>query len=170
MDFSVRNQYLNAEVMTATPQKLQLMVVEAAIRSCEKARAFWREDDRGAACEALIHAQACMGELLGSLNTDSDADLVGKMASVYLFIFRRLIEANNNADEAMLDEALRVLHAERETWRKVCEKFTAGPAAGSASIDFASERPASMHAPLVAPSDDSGMFDAASAGGFSLEA
>ncbi len=170
MDFSVRNQYLSAEVMTATPQKLQLMVVEAAIRSCEKARVFWREDDRGAACEALIHAQACMGELLGALNTDCNANLVGKMASVYLFIFQRLIEANNNADETMLEEALRVLHVERETWRKACEKFTGGPAGDSASIDFASERPTAMPIPLVDLSGDSSMFDTASASRFSLEA
>ncbi|MDZ7618921.1 MAG: flagellar export chaperone FliS [Patescibacteria group bacterium] len=169
MDVSVRDRYLNAEVMTATPQKLQLMVVEAAIRSCEKARSFWQQDDPGAACEALIHAQACMGELLGALNSDADADLVSKMASVYLFVFQRLIDANNNADEAMLDEALRVLHAERETWRKVCEKLPAGPAVGRGSLNLSSDAPMSMSAPLVDLSGDSGMFDSASAGGFSLE-
>ena len=169
MDVSVRDRYLNAEVMTATPQKLQLMVVEAAIRSCEKARSFWRRDDPGAACEALIHAQACMGELLGALNSDAEADLVGKMASVYLFVFQRLIEANNNADEAMLDEALRVLHTERETWRRVCENLPASPEVARGSLDLTSDQPTFMPIAAVAPSDDSGMFNSASAGGFSLE-
>ena len=55
MDVSVRDRYLNAEVMTATPQKLQLMVVEAAIRSCEKARSFWRRDEIGrASCRERV--------------------------------------------------------------------------------------------------------------------
>lgn len=169
MDVSVRSQYLNTEVMTATPQKLQLMVVETAIRSCERARSHWQQDAPDEACEALIHAQACIGELLGALNRDADPALVEKMASVYLFIFQRLIDANNNSDEKTLDEALRVLHAERDTWRQVCAKFgTASADAGSPPLDRTCDEPVSV--PLPDLSVDTGLIDALPAGGFSLEA
>ncbi len=168
MDGSVRNQYLSTEVMTATPQKLQLMVVEAAIRSCEKARRHWREDAPDEACEALIHAQACMGELLGSLNRDADAALVGKMASVYLFVFQRLIDANTRHDEATLDEALRVLHMERDTWRQVCEKFGARADTDEARFDASEEIACPL--PVADVPADTGSLDVLPAGGFSLEA
>ena len=45
MQASAQSNYLETEVMTAPPQKLQLMLVEAAIRSAERARAMWREED-----------------------------------------------------------------------------------------------------------------------------
>ncbi|GHT30244.1 hypothetical protein FACS18942_11170 [Planctomycetales bacterium] len=45
------------------------------------------------------------------------------MASIYLFIFRRLAEAGMTYKEENLDDALRVLNSERETWKQVCEKF-----------------------------------------------
>ena len=45
MSETPQDNYLVTEVMTAPPQKLQLMLVEAAIRSIERARQAWREDD-----------------------------------------------------------------------------------------------------------------------------
>jgi len=170
MDASVRNQYLNTEVMTATPQKLHLMVLEAAIRSCEKGRSYWQQDDPMAACEALIHAQDCVGELLATLNQESGLPWVGKMASVYMFIFRQIVDANNNRDEQKLDEALKVLHTERETWRQVCEKFGSQcdpqDVPGAGIVDTA-HSPAS--GPTAGPIVDTGPVDA-TPGGFSLEA
>ncbi len=169
MDVSVRSQYLNTEVMTATPQKLQLMVVEAAIRSCERARSHWQQGAPDEACEALIQAQACIGELLGALNRDADPALVEKMASVYLFVFQRLIDANNNSDEKMLDEAQRVLHAERDTWRQACEKFgTTSADAGSSPLNLTCDAPVSVPSPHL--SIDTGPLDTVPTGSFSLEA
>jgi flagellin-specific chaperone FliS len=51
---------------------------------------------------------------------------VQRIASVYNFIFRALVDANRRRDERKLDEALRVLSIERETWRLVCQQAT-GP-------------------------------------------
>jgi len=45
MDASAHESYLVTEVMTATPQKLQLMLIDAAIRSAEKARRLWHEQE-----------------------------------------------------------------------------------------------------------------------------
>jgi flagellar protein FliS len=125
MDHTARNQYLEQEVMTASPQKLQLMLVEAAMRSAEKARECWHNDDNAGACEAIVYAESCLGELLGGLNYDDGGDLVRKLASLYMFAFRRLVDANQQRDEKLLDEALRVLGMERDTWRQVCEQCAA---------------------------------------------
>jgi len=48
---------------------------------------------------------------------------VRKVAAVYLFIFRSLMEANFQRDEGKLDDALKVLRVERETWRQVCKQL-----------------------------------------------
>jgi len=122
MNPSARENYLETEVLTATPQKLQLMLIDAAIRSAERARQQWKEGADDHACESLIRAQEIVSEILGGLNQEEAPELSRKLASVYLFIFRSLMEANYRHDKQKLDDALRVLHVERETWRQVCEK------------------------------------------------
>jgi len=123
MQCSVRENYLATEVMTATPQKLQLMLIEAAIRSARRAGEKWQAGDDAQASEALIHAQEVVGELLAGLNREVATNLVQKVASVYLFVFRNLMEANHERNESKLDDALKVLEIERETWRQVCQQL-----------------------------------------------
>ena len=116
------NDYLEMEVLTAIPQKLQLMLIEGVLRFGNQARQHWKAGDIPAASEALIRTQEIMAEIIGNLNPQSDPDLVRRMAYVYLFVNSRLIEANFERSEAKLDEALRIMTIERETWRLACQQ------------------------------------------------
>jgi len=123
MQSSASESYLVTEVMTATPQKLQLMLIEAAIRSAQRARQNWQAQEEEQAGEAILHAQQVVGEMIAALDQETDSELVKKVAAVYLFVFRSLMEANFRRDENKLDDALRVLEIERATWRQVCDKL-----------------------------------------------
>lgn len=123
MQSSIRDNYLETEVMTATPQKLQYMLIDAAIRNLNRGKHLRSEDHHDEACEALIRAQEIVTQILTGLNRDVDADLTRKVASVYMFIFRSLNEAQVSRDDTKLDECIRVLEVERETWRLLCEKI-----------------------------------------------
>jgi len=127
METHARDSYLVTEVMTAPPQRLHLMLIEAALRLGHQARQHWaaREDHRAA--EALIRAQEIVGEMLAGLDREVDGKLVKRVAAVYLFVFRSLMEALHGRDEAKLAGALRVLQIERETWREVCERLGGAP-------------------------------------------
>lgn len=122
MSVSARESYLATEVLTAPPQKLHLLLVEAAIRACEKARSFWHQKKDAEATEALIRAQEIMSELVAGLNRQAEPQLVRQVASLYLFIYRNLLEAGFLRDEKKLDDALRVLREERTTWQLVCQR------------------------------------------------
>ncbi|HEX4142700.1 MAG TPA: flagellar export chaperone FliS [Pirellulales bacterium] len=119
--------YLETEVMTASPQRLQLMLIDAAVRSASQARQFLAQQDKQAALAPNLRAQRIMAELLSGLKPEPESQdgLVGRVASVYLFIYRSLIAANAEHSTARLDDALRVLEIERETWRQVCEQLGA---------------------------------------------
>lgn len=121
-----RDSYLATEVLTAPPQRLHLMLIEAAIRCAERARQCWRANQPEQATEAVVHAEEIVGELLAGLNRETGGNLIRKTAAVYLFVFRTLMEANLGRDEGKLDDALRVLAIERETWRRVCGQIGAG--------------------------------------------
>ena len=60
------------------------------------------------------------GELLGGLDAEGGSDLAKKVAAVYLFVFRSLVEAGRERDLTKLDEAVRILRMEQETWQTFC--------------------------------------------------
>jgi flagellar protein FliS len=122
MDSSPRDAYLVGQVMTAPPQRLHLMLIDGAIRMVHKARRHWaaREDDQ--AGEAILRAQEIVGEMLAGFRRDVEPELVRRVAAVYLVIYRALMQASLRRDETRLADALKVLEAERETWRELCER------------------------------------------------
>lgn len=168
MESSARESYLVNDVMTATPQKLQLMLIEAAIRSAQRARKHWQagEDDR--AVEALDRAQEAVGEMLAGLNREAAPKLVNRVASVYLYLFRTLMEASHQRDEKKLADALRVLQLERETWRQVCQQLGSRKTSDERSVAPPPvEAPKAPHADMSPGSDALGH---STASGLSLEA
>ena len=177
MESSARENYLATEVMTATPQKLQLMVLDAAIRSAERTQQHWRAEEDEEASETLIHAQQIMGELVGSLNREGDTELVKKIAAVYLFVFRSLTEANFYHDEEKLNDAIKILKVERETWRQVCEQLGTAkppgeePASAAPCEQTSAEQPKPVKTPEVAvPLDGGDLVGDSPSSGFSIDA
>lgn len=136
-----QGSYLETEVMTAPPQKLQLMLIEGAIRCGRQTQAHWKAGRDDQACETLIRAQQIVTELINGLNREAHPELVKKVASVYLFIYRGLVEAGLEHDEEKLDDAIRVLEEERETWRSVCEKGVAAEATANSRATPVAEFP-----------------------------
>lgn len=159
METLARESYLVTEVMTAPPQKLHLMLIEAAIRFAQKARTHWAAQENDLAVESLIRAQEIVGEMLAGLNREVDPELVRRVASVYLFVFRRLLEAASTRDEAKLADALRILEINRQTWREVCQQL-----AGPGDNDLSAQPP--MPAPVPTEATPNTNFGAA----FSVDA
>ncbi len=126
MQAAATGSYLATEVMTAPPQKLHLMLIEGAIRFAEKARQQRRAGEHEAACEALIRAQQIVAQILSGLNPAAAPTLVAKVAAVYVFAYRSLVEAGIARDETKLDGAIQALEAERTTWHQLCRKLAGG--------------------------------------------
>ncbi len=144
---SAQQKYLQAEVHTATPQKLQLMLVEAAIKNIHRTKLSWQQQRYDDGVETLSRSQDIIAEILCSLDVKSNEQIAKSLGAIYLFVFRCLAEGGMKHDEQKLDDALRVLNAERETWRQVCEKFgsstdqavtnpVAGSGTSSQSVDY----------------------------------
>ena len=177
---SSRDNYLETEVMTATPQKLQYMLIDAAIRNLNRGKHLRGDNQHEEACEALIRAQAIITQILTGLNKDVDAELTRKVASIYMFVFRSLNEAQAARDDSKLDECIRVLEVERETWRLLCEQLEQEqPAENTAARTTLSDAvPADIPTPTGPPSPKMPGLDLSSdfvggegaSAGFSIEA
>lgn len=123
MQPSISSNYLETEVMTATPQKLQYMLIDAAIRYLGRAKLHRSEGRQEQACEALIRAQQIVTQILTGLDHEIDPGLTKKVAAIYMFVFRSINEAQVSRDSSKIDDCVSVLEIERDTWRLVCEKL-----------------------------------------------
>src|SRR5205085_10377507 len=116
------SSYLESKVLTATPQRLHLMLIEGAIRFGRQAEEALRSGEAVSADARLLRMIDIVGELLAAVR-ETKTELNGRLADVYWFVFRRVTEAKINSDAVALAEALRILELERQTWQLVCEKF-----------------------------------------------
>lgn len=141
------NEYLRNAVMTATPEQLQLMLYDGAIRFTRQAIEGVRQQKWEDAFNGFNRAQKIILELINALNYDVDRQLCTRMASLYHFIYRQLVEAGVDRNLAAAEEALGLLQYQRETWVLLIEKLrqersghaSPAPSSGAAAADSASE-------------------------------
>jgi flagellar protein FliS len=129
-------EYLKTKVMTASREMLTLMLWDGAIRFAEQGKeAIGRKDIEGS-FKALVRSQRIITELTTNLKHDVDPDLCGKLASLYNFMYRRLVDANLTKNAQFVEDALEIMRHQRETWAMLIEKLSK-ERAGEASATVA---------------------------------
>ena len=151
---TIDDSYLENEVMTASPQRLRLMLIDGAIRFANQTLSHWQVDHADAASQTLMRCRAIVTELLASVRGDraSCEHLVNHLrrvkplsaaqrthdvdglheaarntAGIYLYLFRDLTAAQMNRDATKVQAAIRVLEVERETTRLLCAQQAETP-------------------------------------------
>ncbi|MEX2188154.1 MAG: flagellar export chaperone FliS [Pirellulales bacterium] len=128
MTCEARRAYVAAELQSASPQRLRWMLIEATISDVRKARETALAGDWAVAGESFVRARRAVVELLTSVDVNSTGDegeLARRVRALYAFLFRQLTEAQLYRDPRRLDDVLKILSLERETWRQVCDQTRA---------------------------------------------
>jgi flagellar protein FliS len=125
--------YLRAKVLTATPEQLQLMLYDGAIRFAEQAKVAMQKKDWEGTYHGISRAQKIIAELTSTLKHSVSPELCGKLASLYTFVYRKLLEANIKHKIESIDEALTVLRHQRDTWALLLEQLGKAKAAVAAN-------------------------------------
>ena len=120
-------EYLAARVLTASPQVLHLLVVEGALRHAARAEAALEAGDRQAASKALEEARAFVGEMIGGLDKTAAPEVVANVASLFVFAYRRLAEAELYGSAEKVRDAAKVLRLHRDTWAELVTRLNASP-------------------------------------------
>jgi len=123
MSDSAANPYLRDAVLTATSEQLQLMLYDGCIRYARQARDAIERKDYETSFDRLSRAQKIIMELQNGLNYEVNRELCERVASIYGFLYRKLVDANINRDVGCIDDALRILKIERETWGLLVDKL-----------------------------------------------
>jgi flagellar protein FliS len=128
MDAAIRDAYLETQIVTATPQRLRLMLIEEAIRRLRAAQATFEAGRGDEATTILGGCRDILTELMAGIEPDR-SPLARRVLSVYVFLFSTLVEVQFGGDAGRLPDMLRVLEEERQTWQAVCEQMPHRPAA-----------------------------------------
>ena len=115
--------YLKTKVLTASPEQLQLMLYDGAIRFCEQARNAIEKKEMENSYKLLTRAENILMELCNSMREDVAPETCANMRRLYLFCYNRLVTANIEKQLKPVDETLKILRHLRETWIMLMEKL-----------------------------------------------
>ncbi len=117
------NPYLRTRIMTASAEELRLMLYDGAIRFCTQARQALDTGDLETAYNGLTRAQKIVLELSTSLDHKVAPELCERLSALYTYIYRLLVDANMERQTGPIDEALKLLQYERDTWQMLIQKL-----------------------------------------------
>lgn len=110
---------LEARIYSATPVELVKMLYEAAIEAVQAARDHLRRGEIGDRSRAVGKAIAILAELNRSLDQAKGGELSTKLALMYDYLQRTLIDANYRQADDGLAEAETLLKTLHDAWSAV---------------------------------------------------
>lgn len=134
--------YLEDKIFSADPVELVRMLYQAAIESVAAARQHLTACRIADRSSAISKAVEILVELNASLNHERAPEVSRRLAELYDYMERRLLEANYEQSDAPLAEVLKVLETLATAWKMIpsCGRPDRQPAPG-----------ATWHAPAAEP-------------------
>lgn len=110
-------KYNNSKVLTASPAELTLMLYDGAIKFCNIAIIGIEQKDIEKAHINIVKVQKIIEEFRSTL--DRKYAVAEDFDRVYVYLLRRLLEANVKKDKAILEEVNMHLRSMRDNWKEV---------------------------------------------------
>lgn len=126
-----RLRYNREAVLSATPVRLLTMLYDRLMLDLGRAEAAQIAANWAVASENLLHAQAIVSELSGSLKVELWDGGEGLLA-LYTFVSNSLVNGNIHRDVERTRESIALLEPLRQAWHEAAESMPAqqAPAAG----------------------------------------
>ena len=115
------NAYRQSRVETASPGELVLMLYDQALKDMRDAASFIEQKDIVKSSERLLHAQAIVDELRGSLDF-SAGEIASKFRAMYDFVYGKLVEANVKKAAPPIFDAEKVVVELRAGWEEALRR------------------------------------------------
>ena len=110
-------QYNNSKILTASPAELTLMLYEGAIKFCNIAIMAVEQKDIQKAHTNIVKVQKIIENF--RITLDMKYPVAEDFDRVYIYLERRLVEANTTKDKEILEEVCMHLRSMRDTWKEV---------------------------------------------------
>jgi flagellar protein FliS len=139
---NAQDAYLETRVLSADPIELVRLLYQASIGAVEDARRHLAAGEIAARSRSISKAHRIMVELAGALDHQRGAEISQRLAELYDYMERRLIEANLRQSDAPLREVRGLLATLAEAWEGIRPPATsAAPASYEAPAENRWARP-----------------------------
>lgn len=113
-------QYNNSKILTASPAELTLMLYDGAIKFCNIAIIAIEKKDIEKANDNIKRVQRIVDEFRATL--DMKYPVAEDFDRVYIYLQKRLFEANVTKDKEIMEEVATHLRSMRDTWKEVMKR------------------------------------------------
>ncbi len=114
-------QYQNMQVISASPEKILIMLYDGAIRFSRIAVEKMENKDIAGKGQNIGKALAIIGELMSSLNHEVGGEISRDLERLYRYLIGELTQANINNSVHSLENAIKILDMLRNTWLEAIE-------------------------------------------------
>ncbi|MBF0289970.1 MAG: flagellar export chaperone FliS [SAR324 cluster bacterium] len=111
--------YYKTNVETTDRLSLVIMLYDGMIRFMKKAVAKIEQGDVEEAHNYLVRAKEIISELLSTLRLEEGGELAQNLKNLYLYSFKKIVEANLKKDPDMIREVIQVMENLRQGWIQV---------------------------------------------------
>ena len=119
-------QYKKTQIDTANQGKLIVLLYDGAIKHINRALELMPQKKIEEIHNNIIKAQDIVSELMLSLNMDA-GEIASKLLSIYLYMNKKLMEANVSKTEEPLVEVRKYLLELKSAWEEVSKKNPSDP-------------------------------------------
>jgi flagellar protein FliS len=118
---TAQQAYRDSAILTATPERLVVMLYDGANRFLIQGATAMRAGDLAVMNERLRRAEAIINELRATLDM-SAGQVATNLETIYGFCQRLLLEARLKQDADKIDHVARLLGELRDAWHQVAGK------------------------------------------------
>lgn len=119
------DQYKEIQIKTASQGKLIVMLYDGAIKFLNAAKEAIEQKKIEEGHNKITKAQDIIMELLLSLNFEA-GDIAHKLYNLYIYMNKRLIEANIYKSTTQIDEVIKMLNDLKEVWNQIANQTGPG--------------------------------------------
>jgi flagellar protein FliS len=105
-----------AQTSEASPHRLVQMLMEGGLDRIAQAKGSIERKDVPGKCVSISKAIGIVGGLREGLDLENSAEAVGELDQLYIYMMKRLAEANIKSDPRILDEVAGLLRTVKEGW------------------------------------------------------
>ncbi|OTN75088.1 flagellar protein FliS [Enterococcus sp. 8G7_MSG3316] len=117
----MQNNYLQNQVMSASPNKLIEMLLQAAVKHVKLAQMAINDRQPAQAHQQLTKAQNIILELRYSLDTEQGGAIAAELDQLYRFMYDELVQANIQKDPKPTEHVAGLLAELLESWQTITQ-------------------------------------------------
>lgn len=153
--------YFQTQVSTTSQGELLLMLYDGAVKFLRQAQDKINEKDYAQKGILISKALDVIAELDGSLNVQKGGEIAQNLHNLYFYCNTRLLLANMNMDNALIDEVIKILSGLRSAYAEIIEKQSGVQPSTSQQSAAPAGKQAGPRPPLLLNKDANNQLDQA---------